>query len=126
MLSGETAAGKCPVETVRMMSRIIVETETVRQARINVRPAENTIARLDGSLAIARAAQVAARDLNLPLIACFTVSGLTPRLIKSFRLKRRILAFTPSTQPWRKMALFWGVRSEERRVGSEGRCGLLG
>lgn len=109
MLSGETAAGKYPVETVRMMSRIIVETETVRQARINVRPAENTIARLDGSLAIARAAQVAARELNLPLIACFTVSGLTPRLIKSFRPKRRILAFTPSIQTWRKMALFWGV-----------------
>lgn len=108
MLSGETAAGKYPVETVRMMSRIIVEAETVRTARTNVRP-EDTIQRLDGPRAIARAAQVAARELDLPLIACFTVSGLTPRLIKSFRPKRRILAFTPSEKTWQRMALYWGV-----------------
>lgn len=109
MLSGETAAGKYPVETVRMMSRIIVEAETVRMARTSVRPDQDPMARLDGPRAIARAAQVAARELDLPLIACFTVSGLTPRLIKSFRPKRRILAFTPSEKTWHKMALFWGV-----------------
>ena len=109
MLSGETAAGKYPVETVRMMSRIIVEAETVRQARTSVRPEDQALARLDGPRAIARAAQVAARELDLPLIACFTVSGLTPRLIKSYRPKRRILAFTPTEKTWNKMALYWGV-----------------
>lgn len=108
MLSGETAAGRYPVETVRMMSRIMVEAETVRTARTSVRP-EDTIVRLDGPRAIARAAQVAARELDLPLIACFTMSGLTPRLLKSYRPKRRILAFTPSERTWRRMALYWGV-----------------
>lgn len=110
MLSGETAAGKYPIETVRMMSRIVVEAETMRQARTAVRPtSDTTLSRMDGSRAIAQAAQVAARELALPLIACFTVSGLTARLLKSFRPKRRILAFTPSEHTWRKMALFWGV-----------------
>lgn len=108
MLSGETAAGKYPVETVRMMARIIVEAETVRQARTSVRPEESGV-RLDGPRAIARAAQVAARELDVPLIACFTVSGLTPRLIKSYRPNRRVLAFTPSEKTWNKMALYWGV-----------------
>ena len=134
MLSGETASGKYPVETVQMMARIIVEAETVRLARTNVRPEDQT-QRLDGPRAIARAAQVAARELDLPLISCFTMSGLTPRLLKSYRPNRRILAFTPVLATWRRMALYWGVdpvmteatydtddliRKVERTVVSEG------
>lgn len=108
MLSAETATGDYPNETVRMMSRIIVQAETVRAARTNVRPTEHPT-RIDAPRAIARAAQVAAKELSLPLIACFTVSGLTPRLIKSYRPKRKILAFTPDISTWRRMALYWGV-----------------
>jgi pyruvate kinase len=108
MLSGETATGDYPNEAVKMMARIIVQAETVRAARTNVRPSDQP-KRIDGPRAIARAAQVAAKELSLPVLACFTVSGLTPRLIKSYRPKRRILAFTPEVTTWRRMALYWGV-----------------
>ncbi len=108
MLSGETAVGQYPVETVEMMARIAVEAESAvfRETLLDAKKSDVV---LSGPRAIARAATVAARELNLSTIACFTMSGSTPRLIKSYRPHRRVLALTPIPQTWRRMALYWGV-----------------
>lgn len=121
MLSGETATGNYPVETVRMMHRIIEEAE--RGALAGASGGGGATEALDrGRLlvfptAIARAAVVAAEELQVKAVTCFTISGRTPRLIMSQRPTREIMAFTPSERTWNRMALYWGikpVRSEVR------------
>ena len=61
------------------------------------------------STAVAHAAVAAAEEVQAKVIACFTLSGSTPRLIKALAPKQRILAFTPVEGMWRKMAAYRAV-----------------
>jgi pyruvate kinase len=110
MLSGETASGQYPLETVEQMARIIEEVE--RSARYQSLP-EMLIDRSDSTLstAVARACAAAARQLGLPVIAAYTRSGETVRLISEHRPAARLVAFTPSASARRRMSLYWGVES---------------
>ena len=110
MLSAETASGHYPFEAVEMMSRIATTAEASMEQPSEPRRLLMPKAGISFPLAIARSAAVAAEDLKVRVIACFTVSGRTPRLIMAHRPQREILAFTPDETTYRKMALFWGVR----------------
>ncbi len=115
MLSGETAAGKYPVESVRMMSSIIEEVESSRDFK--KLPEPKFIANLKTfPNAVARAATIAADELNVTGIVVLTNSGSTARLMMTYRPSKPIIACTPSQQVYHQMAMYWGVEPYQIRM----------
>ncbi len=107
MLSGETAVGKYPRETVGMMSRIVVEAEKDRGQRLV--PTHQPGERLSIAETICEAMAHAARDLDLRAIVAFTDSGATARMLSKYRPIPRIYAFTQHEAVCNRMNLLWGV-----------------
>jgi pyruvate kinase len=107
MLSGETASGKYPVETVKTMARIIREIEHSAYYRQNIEPPALELAVTAN--AIAHAAVIAAKAMKLKVIACVTESGGVARLISEYRPEANIVALTTSEVTYRRLALVWGV-----------------
>jgi len=105
MLSGETAAGNYPLESVKMMDRIIREAEA--SVTDQLRPAR--FAELDISEAIAEAICHAAEELRMKMIAVFTETGFSARLVSKYRPRAPIVAFTPNPETRRRLGLLWGV-----------------
>jgi pyruvate kinase len=106
MLSAETATGKYPVEAVGMMARIIEEAE----ASITEFPRPAPQERLKVAETVAELVCHGSRELHMKLIAVFTHSGFTARLISRYRPLVPIIAFSPEEATRRRMALIWGVR----------------
>jgi pyruvate kinase len=107
MLSGETAVGHDPVNVVETMSRIIGEIESSEEFRNEV---ETRHLNLKVSAnAVAHAAVVAARQINIGTIAVVTDSGGAARLMSEYRPKANIVAFTSDEVVYRRLALYWGV-----------------
>src|SRR5436305_12661215 len=105
MLSAETATGKYPVEAVSMMARIIEAAEgSVREFP---RPAQQEQLKIPG--AIAESVCHASHELHMKLIAVFTHSGFTARLISRYRPLVPIVAFSPEQETRRRLGLIWGV-----------------
>ena len=109
MLSAETATGKYPVETVEMMARIIEEAE----ASIHEYPRPVQQEQLKVPETVAELVCHASRELHMKLIAVFTHSGFTARLISRYRPLVPIVAFSPDAHTRRRMALLWGVTSRQ-------------
>jgi pyruvate kinase len=105
MLSGETAMGKYPVESASMMDRIIRQAEA--SMTDNLRPTRFT--ELHISEAIAEAICHAAEELNMKVIAVFTETGFSARLVSKYRPRAPIVAFTPNSETRRRLGLLWGV-----------------
>jgi pyruvate kinase len=108
MLSGETASGKYPIEAVTFMDRIVREAEASPFLKHGPQQLGTTEIR-PFSHAIAKAAAIAAEELNVNAICCFSTSGRTPRLIKTFRPSKLIVSFTPSRSTYNRAALCWGT-----------------
>jgi pyruvate kinase len=110
MLSGETAIGKYPVETVEMMSRIIQATEEMRSpAREAMREAMKGGHSGSFGRAIAEAAVYAADEIGCQLIVVITQSGQMARRAAALRPGQRVLAFTAVERTRRQLAASWGV-----------------
>src|SRR6266849_2578493 len=105
MLSAETASGKYPVEAVGMMARIIEEAE----ASIREFPRPATEEQLKVAETVAELVCHASRELHMKLIAVFTHSGFTARLVSRYRPLVPIVAFSPEAETRRRMALIWGA-----------------
>ena len=105
MLSAETATGKYPVEAVGMMARII----EVAESSIHEFPRPAGQERLKIAETVAESVCHASRELHMKLIAVFTHSGFTARLISRYRPLVPIVAFSPEVETRRRMALLWGV-----------------
>ncbi|MBQ9044550.1 MAG: pyruvate kinase [Oscillospiraceae bacterium] len=107
MLSGESAAGKYPVDAVRVMGEIAEETERHidYKARFHT---ENFVIR-NRVDAISHAACTMAIDLNARAIVVTSISGLTVRMVSRFRAPTDILGMATSKKVWYKLALSWGV-----------------
>jgi pyruvate kinase len=107
MLSGETAVGDYPADTVRAMARICLTIEEGTLAEAGPVPfvgGENDVAS-----AVAQAATRIAENVGSRTIVAFTESGSTARLISKYRPTQRVVAFTPNTTTQRRMALYWGI-----------------
>ncbi|NOK15776.1 pyruvate kinase [Corallococcus carmarthensis] len=116
MLSGETAAGRYPVEAVATMARIVEETERTSLITLPHSPFERSA---DLGTGIAAAAVAASRQLNIGTIIAYTESGHSARLISEFRPGARIIALTPDPDTVNRMALYWGVTGHlVKRIGS--------
>jgi len=113
MLSGESAIGNYPVETVDMMRRICIEAEQYIKGKPHAN-GQTSPASLAGlvqpiSRAMVDAACVACEDLQSPLIVALTATGRTALAISNRRPGATILALTPSEQTARLLSLCWGV-----------------
>ena len=109
MLSGETAAGKYPLEALQMMVHIIENTEQhLDYAHLSGNACDHLKSSV--SSAIGYSSVVAAANLNAKCIITPTVSGATTRVVSNLRPKQEILGVTPSERVLRRMSIYWGVR----------------
>jgi len=107
MLSGETAVGEYPVESVALMDRIVHQAEENYDQWGHGQVLETD--EHDDAVAIARAAKELAQDRDVEAIAVFTRTGRTAILMSKTRPCVPVLAFTPVEETYRRMALAWGV-----------------
>jgi pyruvate kinase len=109
MLSGETAAGKYPVEAVTTMSRIAVRAEAALEYR-EIFNKQASAQQTSVTEAISQAVAVSALDLNAAAIVTSTQSGFTARMVAKYRPKAPIIAVTNDERVMRRLALIWGVK----------------
>lgn len=107
MLSGETAAGKYPVEAVVAMSKIAEEAEKSINYSERFFTSQFKIKNL--SDAISHATCCMAMDIGAKAIVACTISGITARMISRFRPPVPIIGISSDKKTWRKLALSWGV-----------------
>ena len=107
MLSGETAAGKYPIESVKTMAEIAETTESnihfnkrFHNAAFEIRNSVDAISHSTCGMAI---------DLNAKAIVACSLSGMTARMVSRFRSPVPILGLTTDERTWRRLALSWGV-----------------
>ena len=107
MLSGESAAGKYPVASVKNMAEIAEFTEK------NIDYEEwfyNTDYKIKSNIdAISHATCAMAMDVKAKCIVVSSISGTTARLVSRFRCPVDIIRMTTSDRAWRKLNLSWGV-----------------
>ena len=108
MLSGETAAGKYPVEAVRTMAAIAQRTESDHNYLSRMRKAPNDH-HLSIAAATAHAACTTASDLKADMVITVSKSGETARLLSRCRPEQPIIACVMEEQVQRHLALSWGV-----------------
>ena len=107
MLSGETAAGKYPVETVKTMAKIAQTTERnihyekrFHNAGFHITNEVDAISHSTCGMAI---------DLDAKAIVACTLSGRTARMVSRFRSPVPIIGLTTDERTWRRLAMSWGV-----------------
>lgn len=109
MLSGETAAGKYPVESVKIMDAIIQEAEAHYDRWGIYKSFPDDVSIQTDALSITRAARELAHDRDVSAIAVFTETGRTALYMSKTRPRVPILAFTPDSRTYQRLGLTWGV-----------------
>ncbi len=108
MLSGETAAGRFPVEAVRTMAKIIEEAESADRRfhkTLAAAPAEISIPRT-----VARAAVNVASSLHAKAVLVFSLSGSSVQLVSKFRPSVPVIGLTTRAESLQRLALMWGTQ----------------
>ena len=107
MLSGETAAGKYPIESVKVMAEIAETTENnihynkrFHNAEFKIRSSVDAISHSTCGMAI---------DLDAKAIVACSLSGMTARMVSRFRPTVPILGLTTDERSYRRLSLSWGV-----------------
>lgn len=108
MLSGETAAGEFPVESVKMMNVIALKTESAldHEMVLKHRTKSSSITITD---AISQSVTHTAKNLGVSAIITPTQSGHSARMVAKYRPKAPIIAVTFSKSVFRQLTLVWGV-----------------
>jgi pyruvate kinase len=110
MLSGETSVGKYPIETVKVMSRIVAAAEEDILAAGLPPLTDSNKPRTQGG-AVARAAAEMGDFLGASYLVAFTQSGDTVRRLSRYRSPIPVLAFTPEPATRSQLNLTWGVET---------------
>lgn len=110
MLSAETASGSYPLESVRMMAKIIDSAETLKPAELRkpVKFSQPPSGRV--SQALCKAAAYAAKEVMTEKVAVFTESGLMARRMSTVRSGLQTFGLTTSQDAYNQLALIWGVQ----------------
>ncbi|PMC82383.1 pyruvate kinase [Anaerococcus hydrogenalis] len=108
MLSGETAAGKYPVEAVKTMRDICITTELSDDFEENIYQAEID-RKITTTNAISKSTCTIASQLNAKAIITCTASGNTAKAVSKFRPKTNIIACTIDEKVARRLSVSWGV-----------------
>ncbi|MFC0301959.1 pyruvate kinase [Virgibacillus soli] len=108
MLSGETAAGKYPVESVQTMANIALKAETGLDHQTILKKRSKSV---DMTItdAISQSVTHTAMNLDVSAIITPTESGYTARMISKYRPKAPIIAVSSSEHVNRQLSLVWGV-----------------
>ncbi|MGM9657713.1 MAG: pyruvate kinase [Eubacteriales bacterium] len=107
MLSGESAAGKYPVEAVSNMAQICEYTEKHISYKKRFLTAEFRIKNILDAISHATCAM--SIDVDAKAIVVCSVTGTTARMVSRFRSPVDIVGLTTDKKVWRKLALSWGV-----------------
>jgi pyruvate kinase len=117
MLSGETSIGEYPVESVLMMSRIAVKTETAARSYVEDGRFINI------SDTVSKAVQRICQSMPVGKIVTLTRSGYTAKMIARFRIEQPVIAVTPEKRVKKQLELVFGVypvhidyRNEKDRI----------
>ena len=109
MLSGETAAGKYPVDAVKTMARIAEQAEHDAFAADIYKNIWHTMDHSDNTNAVSAAACTMAEQTFAQAIIADTSTGKAARRVAKYRPAQMILAATPSEKVYHQLALVWGV-----------------
>ena len=109
MLSAETSTGKYPIESVKMMSKIAVETESA--VRGQGFKEVQLISELTTPHIVADAAYHAARSAGVSALVVGTTSGATARLLARYRPPVPVYAFTSDERVARELSIVYGVEA---------------
>ncbi|WP_281890289.1 pyruvate kinase [Paenibacillus sp. YYML68] len=108
MLSGETAAGKYPLESVQTMAAIAARTEAsidfVERFTSRAQLHKTNITEVISRSVVSASLELAAKAIVTP-----TMSGFTARMVSKYRPKAPIIAAAPDEQMVRRLCLVWGV-----------------
>lgn len=107
MLSGETASGAYPIQSVEMMARVIEETESSRFDNLSIAEFRSHIASM--TKAMAEVARMLSETPRVKGIVVTTMSGTSAQQVSRFRPEIPILACTPNPRVARQLLLSWGV-----------------
>ena len=109
MLSGETAAGKYPVEAVETMSKIAkqAEDDLIKMHARNM--VWHEMDAMDVTNAVGHAACTLAKDIKAESLMAITKTGYTARRMSKFRPATPIIGATPYEKTYHQLALIWGV-----------------
>ena len=105
MLSGETAAGAYPAESVRAMAKIVERAESNSEYIQKI----DDFKIKSSSEALSHSASTLAKDLNAQAIVVCTKTGVTARMVSRFRPSINIIGITTDVRAYRKLGLSWGV-----------------
>ncbi|MBD3922456.1 pyruvate kinase [Paenibacillus sp. PR3] len=108
MLSGETAAGKYPVESIRTMATIAVKSESIMEYGSNLNK-EGFGKSSSITEVISKSVVSSSLELDAKAILTPTESGFTARMVSKYRPKSPIIAITSDDRVLRRLALVWGV-----------------
>jgi pyruvate kinase len=121
MLSGETAVGKYPVESVNMMSSIAMVNEEAVKSKVE----GGTDQYYNISDAVSKAIQRLCQSMPIDKVITLTRTGYTPKVIARFKIKQPIIAVTPDKKLKNQLELLFGVypvqidyEHEKDRVGA--------
>jgi pyruvate kinase len=112
MLSGETSIGEFPIESVKIMARIIERTEDI--ALDQIPPLKHSPATKGG--AITKAATEVGLTVGAKYLVAFTQSGDSARRMSRLRSPIPMLALTPDSGTFNRLALSWGIESLQTPV----------
>jgi pyruvate kinase len=105
MLSGETAIGKYPIDSVSIMSEIINDVENSIETKIG----QVDAVRNDNRIAIGHAVRLISKSMDIDGIVVMSESGATARVVSHYRPNVIIYGMSPHIKICNRMALFWGV-----------------
>lgn len=114
MLSGETAVGKYPVETVTMMNRTVSEIQGFHD--LIAQPARVELKGAPTEAAIAAAVSGILEMEDIAAVAVFSTTGATARMLAKHRLNKPILGMSSDLHAVRRMCLYYGVSSVQVSV----------
>ncbi|MDO4546428.1 MAG: pyruvate kinase, partial [Bacillota bacterium] len=109
MLSGESAAGQYPVETVKTMAKILKQAEQDAEEVNQYKFLEVESDERDVSNAMGHAACTTARDIHAGAIVAVTTSGYTAEMMAKYKPTAPIIAATPKEKTYHQQALTRGV-----------------
>ncbi|MBQ8431653.1 MAG: pyruvate kinase [Clostridia bacterium] len=107
MLSGETAAGKYPVQAVKTMAKIAETTESTIDYKKRFYTSDFHIK--NAVDAVSHATCAMAIDIDATSIVACSLSGMTARMVSRFRAPVDIIGLTTDETTWRRLAMSWGV-----------------
>ncbi len=109
MLSGETAAGRYPVEAVATMAKIAQQAEADQPTVPGRDTVWHEMDAEDVTNAVGHAACTLAKDIKAGAIMAITKTGYTAKRMSKFRPTIRIIGATPYEKTFHQLALVWGV-----------------